>query len=285
MLFKYWTISFRPSPYSLDRYALGVVVQSAEGGQVATHFVDGRSSIFRRGDLGRFVRHQIKLIEERLTPYTSSQEGFGFGHKFESESILQRWSAEWNNSMIVDPSRLIVSENISEAVALLFSQYVGENLPVGKSQRVSRVRKQIRRIYSESEIIAPLLSENPVVETVGKEKKFDFAVGTDSSVIEISSAFNFAKSNTDDIVDSVEAWTWRVDRIRNSGGCLRLADSTELEIDQDAEIIAAIYPPETSGQKKAFADATEEWANLSVEVVEFKDISRHARELEQRIAV
>ena len=125
--------------------------------------------------------------------------------------------------------------------------------------------------------------EAPLVNAVGKPRKFDFGVAVEHKrMLEISNSFSFARKSTIDVLDSTEAWTWRVDNIRSAGG-RAIVDDREVEIPSDTPVVAFVYPPNTTEQRETFLSATASWRELEINVVEVSSIGSHTRQLERRI--
>ena len=96
-------------------------------------------------------------------------------------------------------------------------------------------------------------------------------------------AFNFAKDNAKDLLNEVDAWTWKVTGIRDGSGTLLLDEQSSISINRHVSIVAAIYPAESEQQIETYQKATQEWIELGVEVVDLESINDHARQLEDRI--
>lgn len=283
MLFRYWTVSYRPTPFSLDRWGLGVIIEEAQSGGVAYQFVDPKSVGAQRKAFSSSMNAHIQSLVKHLQVYCSEQEGLPLGQSVSPGNPIQEWSVDSNNALIIDPYRTMVAESVEHARDILFSRYVGVEKPSVRHQQLRAVKKRIQLAYGESDLIAPLLRRNPTVKSVGMEKHFDFSVSEEANVFEISMAFNFAKDNAKDLLNEVDAWTWKVTGIREGSGTLLLDGQSSISINRHVSIVAAIYPAESEQQIETYQKATQEWIELGVEVVDLESINDHARQLEDRI--
>lgn len=284
MLFKYWTVRLRPTPVSLTTFGAGVVVMDEVRGRVDSRFLKSNSTLYFSAEVANTAAPQLQLIQKQLKSLDNPQASLDLGEDYQIANVLRTYSSEWNNMVIVDRERVISADSLEAALEILFREYVGEKVRVRRPQKVTQVRRTVRRAYEDSALICPLLIEKPRLVTIGNNRTIDFAVRGETEVFELNAAFNFATTGFEETQNKVEAWTWRIDHLRSKGGLLEAKDSDSFTIDEDTPVVATIYPPETERQREVYEESTEEWVNLGVEVVPYDRIDQHTRQLERLIA-
>lgn len=276
MLFQFWTVSAQLDVFSLDRYGIGVIAESMEEGTFKAHFADSRR-------LDSAINAQVKLIKDLVAHLESSSGELELGVNTGRGEIFWQMVQGWHNTIHIDPPRRLVATNIDAALDILSGLYLSRRAVHDSRHKVTKVRQAVKTAYTASAKIAPHFVEAPLVKAVGKPRKFDFGVAVEHErMLEISNSFSFARKSTTDVLDSTEAWTWRVDNIRSAGG-RAIVDDREIEIPRDTPVVAFVYPPNTTGQRETFLSATESWKELGINVVEVSNVGNHTWQLEQRI--
>lgn len=277
MLFQFWTVSAQPDAFSLDRYGIGVIAESMEEGTFKAHFADSRR-------LDSAINAQVKIIKDIVAQLESSSRELELGFKTSRGEIFWHMVQDWHNTIHIDPPRRLLAADIDAALGILSRLYLSRRVVNDNRHKVTKVRQAVKKAYTDSAKIAPHFVEAPLVDAVGKPRKFDFGVAVEHErILEISNSFSFARKPTTDVLDSTEAWTWRVDSLRSDGG-RAIVDDQEIEIPCDTPVVAFVYPPNTTEQKETFLSATTSWRELEIEVVDISDVGDHTWQLEQRIA-
>ena len=93
MLFRYWTVSYRPTPFSLDRWGLGVIIEEAQSGGVVYQFVDPKVGAQQKA-LSSSMNAHIQSLVRHLQGYRSEQEGLPLGQSVSPGNPLQEWSVD-----------------------------------------------------------------------------------------------------------------------------------------------------------------------------------------------
>ncbi|MCQ9330403.1 hypothetical protein NQ023_07970 [Corynebacterium phoceense] len=270
-------MSVQPDIFSLDRTGVGVVAESLENGSFKALFFEPRNA-------NKSVRAQVKALRGIVAKLESSVSELKLGQEVERGTYFQRAVQDWHNTVHIDRARLVTAPNIDSALETLSSAYLSRQAGTGNRHNVTHVRQEVRQAYSASELISPHFFESPLVDAVGEPRKFDFGVTHEHDrMLEISSSFSFARQASADVLDAVEAWTWRIDSIRSKGGLAFIGDK-ELEILDDARVVAFIFPPSTPEQQKLYISATTSWRDLGIDMVEISQVESHAKELERLIA-
>ena len=276
MLFQFWTVSAQPDVFSLDRYGIGVIAESMGEGTFKARFSDSRR-------LDSAINAQVKVIKDLVAQLESSSLELELGVNTGRGEIFWRMVQGWHNTIHIAPPRRLVATDIDTALGILSGLYLSRRAVHDNRHKVTKVRQAVKTAYTDSAKIAPHLVEAPLVNAVGKPRKFDFGVAVEHErMLEISNSFSFARKSTTDVLDSTEAWTWRVDNIRSAGG-RAILDDREIEIPSDTPVVAFVYPPNTTEQKETFVSATASWKELEIDVVEVSNIGNHTWQLEQRI--
>lgn len=277
MLFQFWTVSAQPDVFSLDRYGIGVIAESMEEGTFKSRFADSRR-------LDSAINAQVKVIKDLAKQLESSSRELELGVNTGRGEIFWRMVQDWHNTIHIGPPRRLVANDIDAALDILSRLYLSRRVTNDNRHNVTKVRQAVKTAYTDSTKIAPLFVEAPLVDAVGKPRKFDFGVAVEHErMLEISNSFSFARKSTTDVLDSTEAWTWRVDNLRSDGG-RAIVDDREIRIPSDTPVVAFIYPPNTAEQRETFSSATASWLDLKIDVVDVSDVNKHTRLLEQRIA-
>ncbi|WP_408910766.1 hypothetical protein ACKFRZ_07775 [Corynebacterium gottingense] len=270
-------MSAQPDVFSLDRYGIGVIAESMEEGTFKAYFADSRR-------LDSAIKAQLKVIKDIVAQLESSSRELELGFKTGRGEIFRHMVKDWHNTIHIDPPRRLHATDIDAALGILSHLYLSRRVVTDKRHNVTKVRQAVKTAYTNSAKIAPYFKEALLVDTVGKPRKFDFGVAVENErMLEIGNSFSFAKKSTTDVLDSAEAWAWRVDNLRSDGG-RTVVDDREIEIPCDTPVVAFVYPPDTVKQREAFLSATTTWRELEIEVVDISDVDNHTSRLEQRIA-
>ena len=277
MLFQFWTVSAQPDVFSLDRYGIGVIAESMEEGTFKAHFADSRR-------LDSAINAQVKAVKDLAKKLESSTRELDLGVNAGRGEIFWRMVQDWHNTIHIEPPRRLVATDIDAALGILSRVYLSRRVSNDNRHKVTKVRQAVKTAYTDSVKIAPHFVEAPLVDAVGKPRKFDFGVAVEQERMhEISNSFSFARKSATDVLDSTEAWTWRVDNLRSDGG-RAIVDDREIEIPSDVPVVAFVYPPNTEEQRETFLSATASWRELEIDVVNISDVDKHTWRLEQRIA-
>ncbi|MCT2338038.1 MULTISPECIES: hypothetical protein [Corynebacterium] len=277
MLFQFWTVSAQPDVFSLDRYGIGVIAESMEEGTFKAHFADSRR-------LDSAINAQVKAVKDLAKKLESSTRELDLGVNAGRGEIFWRMVQDWHNTIHIEPPRRLVATDIDAALGILSRVYLSRRVSNDNRHKVTKVRQAVKTAYTDSVKIAPHFVEAPLVDAVGKPRKFDFGVAVEQErMLEISNSFSFARKSATDVLDSTEAWTWRVDNLRSDGG-RAIVDDREIEIPSDVPVVAFVYPPNTEEQRETFLSATASWRELEIDVVNISDVDKHTWRLEQRIA-
>lgn len=277
MLFQFWTVSAQPDVFSLDRYGIGVIAESMEEGTFKAQFADSRR-------LDSAINDQVKVVKDLVAQLESTSCELELGVNTGRGEIFLRMVQAWHNTIHVDPPRRLIATDIDAALGMLSGLYLSRRVLNDKRHNVTSVRQAVKTAYTDSAKIAPHFLEAPLVDAVGKPRKFDFGVAVENErMLEISNSFSFARKSANDVLDSTEAWTWRVDNIRSAGG-RAIVDDREIGIPSDTPVVAFVYPPRTADQRETFLSATASWKELEISVVDVSDVGKHTGKLEQRIA-
>ena len=86
------------------------------------------------------------------------------------------------------------------------------------------------------------------------------------------------------MLDRADAWTYRVQQLRRSGGTLVSAQGERWSLAEDTPVLTVIEGPETVQQRELFDNTTRDWESLRIRVVDVRHISAHADQLESQLS-
>ncbi|MDC7089397.1 hypothetical protein [Corynebacterium pseudodiphtheriticum] len=105
----------------------------------------------------------------------------------------------------------------------------------------------------------------------------------EDTVLELNEAFNFATANPNAGFANVEAWSLKIEKMRSTSSQLEFANS-RVEIDNDTDIVAFYYEPQSNRQSDALKRAQEIWDASQVQYLPINAVESRATELNKRLA-
>ena len=105
----------------------------------------------------------------------------------------------------------------------------------------------------------------------------------EDTVLELNEAFNFATASPNTGFTNVEAWSLKIEKMRNTSSQLEFANS-RVEIDNDTDIVAFYYEPQSNRQSDTLKRAQEIWDASRVQYLPVNAVESRANELNKRLA-
>jgi hypothetical protein len=278
MRYCYSLIRFVPDPVRGEFVNVGAVVGSEESSEWAVRQVDNplrARHLDERGTLPAVFAF-IDRVGREIDAYEEIIERGGTG---ETDSAL---SEEWLTSLhrghtnIVQLSEPlpVLAESLDEAVETIFAQLIVDpaKRPGGSTKHPALAA--MRRAYNQAGLAARVV-QGAVLEAEGHRERLDFGVAN-GRVVQITQAWSFQVADQDSLAKYVRAWGWAVKAAQDSGGRLRTADQTMLEVPRDVDVEVVYIPPNGHRDTSALADARSVFGALGATEVALADASHVA---------
>lgn len=283
MRFDYWTVQFRPSPFSLTVYGIGVIAQDPN-----SHRSGYRKHTAQGLGVPKLHAQELALevgdvLFESLDSVSTANATLEVAEGLDVASYLNRSVDLMNNSLVIEGPFSVEHDSLEDALELLHRAFVEPQKRVPKKRKLTVVRELLISEYRSKDSLEDKLALDPVLETADREKKLDFAVHQGSEIYEISSAFNFQVEDNSGLLNAADSWAYRISELRKEGGRLKVPEHDVIGVLADVPVVAVFYPPKTRTQKEVFSMCDTTWKRLGIEAVPFDGVSSHANELAARV--
>lgn len=283
MRFDYWTVQFRPSPFSLTVYGLGVIAQDPRTGHSGYRKHTAQGLGVPKLQAQDLALEMAGVLFGSVDSVRADSATLEISDGLDIASYLNRSVELWNNSLIVDGPFSVEHDSLNEALELLHRAFVEPQKRAPRKRRLTVVRESLINAYRAKDTLEEKLSIDPVLETSDRDKKLDFAVLEGKEIYEISSAFNFQVEDNSGLLNAADSWAYRISELRKEGGLLKIPENEGIRVSSQVPVVAVFYPPRTREQNEVFSMCELTWKRLGVETVPFERIPSHADELASRV--
>ncbi|WP_431604752.1 hypothetical protein [Corynebacterium pseudodiphtheriticum] len=189
----------------------------------------------------------------------------------------------WNNLVRVDAAKFLHAASLAEACALLFSQLIEPHARNQPAYDVRSLRATIKKAYQNQPLVRTAIKTDSTLIIAKYQLNPNCAVVKEETVLELNEAFNFATANPNAGFGNVEAWSLKIEKMRNTSSQLEFANS-RVEIDNDTDIVAFYYEPQSNRQSDTLKRAKEIWDASRVQYLPIDAVESRATELSKRLA-
>ena len=187
------------------------------------------------------------------------------------------------NIIRVDQVKSMDAANISEATQLLFDTLIGGQAQSDAKPGVRRLKRAIRTVYRSFPELEKATVPDAGVSVARRELDLNLAVVREDTVLKLNQAFNFQVDNPVKTRSHIDAWTLKIDKLRQEGGKLKYNDSS-LEIGKDhLSVTAVALDPVTTTQRKNYALFKDFYHDLNVTLISSSRVEEHAESLNRRL--
>ncbi|WP_368660512.1 hypothetical protein [Corynebacterium sp.] len=196
-------------------------------------------------------------------------------HRSTVPELMGRMQRQMHNVVRIDAPSVAAGRSVAEVADLMFALRISAE-PGEKPQAGTRaVRRSMLQEYRGREHLRAALHIRPQLILGGRVSRLDAAV-VDDSVLEINRAFSFAVTPSSEVEDRTDAWTYRVEQLRRSGGTLISTQGQQWELGSDTPVCTVFEAPKSTEQRELFKQATSDWEELDIHMINVADIAAHA---------
>lgn len=281
MLFDYWTVSVVPDPMGITSIGAGVVVVDPRSNEVRSRF---RSRQFLRGfDKTGALKAALKDFTRQVEDFEEDGAVLDLGGNLTLPGYLSIVTDHWMNEVRVGGPAHMDAESVDAAAELLFTTLIGGTQATPRQKTVKQLRKYVRAQYEQF----PSLRDASIfgVPAIIKDRELDLnlSVVSASQVFELNQVFNFQARDTTNILNDVDRWTLKVDKLRAEGAVLDF-DGVHICVPPTVKVTAPVYLPESTKQQDAFDKFKAFCKQADIAVIPSQSIGEHARELDGQLA-
>ena len=284
MRFDYWTVRAVPQPMGITTIGVGVIVLDPHTGRSQFRFKDAHRAL-TDSENRNAIKHALQNFKNELEQLSAPTEPLYLGDRYSLRGYLTFVSSHWMNIIRVDQVKSMDAANISEATQLLFDTLIGGQAQSDVKPGVRQLKREIRAVYRSLPELKRATVADADVSVARRELDLNLAVVWDDTVLELNQAFNFQGDNPAKTRSHVDAWTLKIDKLRQEGGWLSYSDST-IDIDKDhLSITAVALDPTTATQRKNYALFKDFCHDLNVTLIASNHVREHAESLNWGLCV
>ena len=282
MRFRYWTIRYVPDSMRMDSVTMGIIVSSEEIVDIQVRTLNNYTEI---PDIGGPRKEALRWVKKFIS---NLDEKFSWESELELDlsstpsTYLEKNRIQFQNLVQLDRPRFAAGTNASEVANMLFMRLVAREHRRGRQQYVTRVRSEVQNTYAAHSAIHRFMRKNPEVEVSHRDTPIDLAI-VDSKIFELNTAFSFQSEPDSNLEHKIDAWTFRIEKLRDQGGTLSLKKTGILDIPQNTPVVAVVDPPNTIKQRRLYNAVTRDWKDLGITQISPSALPAHAAKLDQRI--
>lgn len=281
MRIKYWTVRFVFDPLRIGSTGLGVIALDEGRGEAATRFLSAEDQSSFDALSRKAVSEWMKQLEKDLAEVGRTPQ-LNVGDYSTIDGLVSRLQRQMNNAIRIDPPGFAAGDSLEQTADLLFRTLIGPRHREPRRRRLTVIRQEVRARYEERAAIRQKLFTRPELAAGGRAADLDLAVAG-FRVFELNTAFSFAVEPSTNFAHKVDAWTYKIGLLRDSGGTLKLSGERELSVGESTPVVVVVEPPESDEQRELFAEVTTTWDSLGIRQVSTVDLGRHAAELDNQI--
>ncbi len=285
MRFRYWTVQVRPTPTSITQLGIGVIVEDPSTGELAHRFVEKPHTLLSHYSNSNIAARIIGTLSRWIDAASATPIPLEIDERFVTEGILDTMVHRWNNLITINHRQYVSADSLQDAIDLLFQKLIYHGEGATKTQRVARVRQSVRKAYESKESLRELIISRPEL-TIDDDlgERFDLGVIRGTEILELNDAFSLQSSDPRQTANRIQAWTWKMSALRESGAQLIMPGGELIEVNRQTPIVAAFWPPKTDSEHELLSSMSRRWDHLEIEYIEVDQIGMHAEKLSRRAA-
>ena len=273
MRLVYSVVKYVPDPFNGESVNVGVVVGSDESSQWVLQRV--RSLTRARGLRTEsvtlsHVAEYLEALEGRLERHSSAfaENGHSLGLPPDPDAVNEAWLSDLasrQQSVIqFTPPMAIEADSISRAMQLLWPVMIVERIPQHLSySRKSKAVSAMHEALIEAKISAHHVWPRALLNTEGFEIAVDYVVAN-GSVAHLTQCFSFQIPDKDSLMHDIEAWAYKVKRLRSDGGLIDLGSNGNFPVEPRVPLDVVYVPPQSEEDEPAFNLANTAFDDLGV---------------------
>lgn len=260
MICKYSVIRFVPDGAKGEFVNVGLIIGSEESGDVIVKVIRNRN---RATHLAK--KKVVDSFFQQLEAYKTAISRLSVFR--EAGRFTYEWLTEQHNSardfMRLSAPVPVSSDSVASAARLLAKELLDTSAPRKRKPRATKADtvKAIRRAYDEHGLKkGKEFFEHVVVEASQVHGRFDFGV-KNGRIVQLTHAWNFSQQDVAAVIESVKAWAFVVERIRQAGGKAWLKDES-IPVSKDVQLRVVHTKPKTSRQARSLDEAMYAFAEV-----------------------
>lgn len=283
MQFDYWTVRAVPQPMGITTIGVGVVVLDPRTGESQFKFKDAQRA-FTGSESQEAIKQALQNLKTELEQLSATTKPLYLGDRYSLRGYLTFISSHWMNVTRVDQVKSMDAANISEATQLLFDTLIGGQAQSDVKPGVRQLKREIRTVYRSFPELGKATVPDADVSVARRELDLNLAVVREDTVLELNQAFNFQVDNPAKTRSHIDAWTLKIDKLRQEGGKLKYNDSS-LEIGKDhLSVTAVALDPTTTAQRRNYELFRDFCHDLNVTLISSSQVGEHAKILNRRLS-
>ncbi len=274
MTLIYSLLRFVPDPARAESINVGLLVGNEQSGDCRllldagsrrrAHVLSDRGTV---DEVWSYV-HDLRLgLEQRRGQWRD--------FRFSGDWLRKSWEGG-SNLLQFSPPAPVMARDIDDALTVLSEQLLRTpTTPRAHGFKKSALLAEVRRAYRAAGVEEGNVFEKAVVAGPHHQETFDFAIANGKAV-QLAHAWNFRQENLDPLAESVKAWAWTVNDIREKGGEARILAKV-IRVPKNVAISVVYAPPTTSLGKQLLSEARHAFKSVKAVVVPESKVSRVAQ--------
>lgn len=270
MRYNYWTLRYLPDPVRGEFVNIGVIV-GRDGADWSIRSIESFDRASRLGGDLSTARTWVRSLRSTIVQVNRDCH-LDIATVGASEDWIVRLRGFHNNCVQISDALPVVADSADEAMDLLFDRLIVEPRPQSRSTSHGRAVARLREAYQARFGSGVDLLNKVCVRSGRQTMDFDFAL-SDGSIQQLSKVWAFDLKDPSLQVDKVQAWGFRVEELRSSGGHLSIREQT-LEVDSGVPVRVLYVPPRTANGNESLAVARDAWDRIEAQAFSVDDVER-----------
>lgn len=283
MLVRYWPVTVQPTPLSVTRIGVGVIAMDMVTREVRAEIPGHWDSLLESVGASSGVLSGVKSFAKELSRSTERQDSLQLDPMMYSTGMLKHVSEHWNNAVRIEDSRIMHAESFEEGIDSIYRTVIGTPRRTTRQRKVAQVKRKVLDEYGKIPEVARLVHKAPVLHTEQLDRAMDLAVCGEEQVFELNTAFSFHQQDLTNLENKIDAWNWRIEKLRHGGGSLELSKESRVHLPGDVPVVATYWEPSSKEQVATLQRTLEKWDSLNVTAVERHHVEQHATSLLERV--
>ncbi|APT93195.1 hypothetical protein CPHO_10180 [Corynebacterium phocae] len=284
MKFNYWTVRVKPTPASVTRLGVGVIVGDSENNSFGFRFLNTLGAKLRTFPSSRGAQIQIAQLKKMLQDAANEEPTLDLQIKPSPRELLNLAVERWNNLVLIDPPNVVSANSLEEAADFLFDKLI---FPGESRAQPERVRATVKNCYrGEARLRQFLVSEPRLILSDWAEQKFDVGVVKEDQVLDLNRVLSLDTQSRSQLSESLQVFTYRMQEFREDGAELKVAKA-RLVISKDVPVVLttpAQDPAHTLEHNLELLSTYQSpWANLGIKILEVEHLATHVASLAQKV--
>lgn len=249
----YSVLRYVPDPARGEFVNVGLIVGSERTGECKVALDATRRWANSIGD--RDTVHELWRYLGEFKAGLEQQRGQWHDYRFSQAWLNEQWGAASNLLQLSQPTPY-AGADLLDAVERLSDEFL--HAPPTRTQathiRKSSLVAEMRKVYRSTGFErGKHFFEKPVISGPHHQEIFDFAVANGRAV-QLTHAWNFRQHNLAQLAESVKAWAFTVEEIRDSGGEGSLGSKT-FTVPKKVAVGALYIAPSTKAGRATLTEA------------------------------